>query len=654
MAFESNSVVGTVIDGFHIRRVLGQGGMGVVYEAEDQALARTVALKMIDPALARDEIFLRRFRSEARALARIDSPHIVGIHALRQTEVGVFIVMEYVDGGTVADLIEGGSVSWQRAQPLVRQMLLALDAAHGVGVTHRDIKPRNIMITRGGTVKVTDFGLAKLQQQADAASTMTQGIAGTLYYMSPEQVRGLRDLDHRSDVYSLGMMLYEMFAGRLPFDTGSSQFAIMRAIVEEPLLPLDQVNPAVPAELSRLVMKALEKDPANRFQSAREMLDVAEDLEALSPPPSDAATVVEGMAPYAPAAPRPRRGLLWGALGAFGVLLGIAGFLLYRSFLSGPSSAPATLAVTSSPPGAQVLVDGRAVGTTPLEGHALAGERVSLAVRLEGYQDLDSTLNVADGQRLDLALQLQPLPTDTGADTGTVAAQFASLEITSTPSGAAVWIGNERLGPTPYTGTQMPPGTYTLRVEKQGFAPWQRVGLTLLAGQRQTLDVSLTPLQPAQREANTPPREAPPPLARNATLAVRAVPGGPVAVDGKTLDDSGSMVVAAGRRTVRCGEPPFAVETQVTLAAGAREELICYFERSVNVTVRGAPWGTILINGQEYTAGTAPGLITLRPGRHRIAVRRHGYEMVGNERVLNVKPSFSSNPDTLSFRLRAQ
>lgn len=266
---QQDVLIGRDIDGYRVIEVLGRGGMGIVYKAEDVALDRFVALKVIDPALARDETFVRRFRTEARALASVQSLYIVNIHTLRQTDHGMYIVMEYVDGGTLADLIEKGPMDWERAYPIIRQMLSGFEQAHGVGVIHRDIKPRNIMLSQDGVVKVTDFGLAKLRR-GDRASTVTQGTAGTLFYMSPEQVKGVHDLDHRSDVYSIGMTIYEMLTGQLPFDREAGDFTIMRTIVENKLPPPTQFRSDLPAPISRFIMKALEKDPDKRYASARE------------------------------------------------------------------------------------------------------------------------------------------------------------------------------------------------------------------------------------------------------------------------------------------------------------------------------------------------------------------------------------------------
>ncbi|MEM0962862.1 MAG: serine/threonine-protein kinase [Bacteroidota bacterium] len=263
-------LVGVRVGEYHIERVIGRGGMGVVYKAEDTALGIPVALKAISAAMASDATFVRRFRTEARAMARVASPHIVRVMALRETEHGLFIVMEYVDGGDLHERMAGGPMPWERMWPLLRQMLLGLEAAHTVGVIHRDIKPRNVLLTTDDTVKLTDFGLARF---SDSDATRTQAVAGTLAYMSPEQVRALPSLDHRSDLFSLGLVAYEALAGRLPFDRDGGDFTTMRAIVEEAFPSPTEFHSEVPASVAHALMRALERDPDRRYQTAEEMRD---------------------------------------------------------------------------------------------------------------------------------------------------------------------------------------------------------------------------------------------------------------------------------------------------------------------------------------------------------------------------------------------
>jgi serine/threonine protein kinase len=264
------SIIGKVIDKFQILGILGRGGMGVVYKAKDMTLDRDVALKMIDPALARSEDFLKRFRSEAKALAKLQSPNIVGAYALQETELGLCLVMEFVDGETLAARIQReGAMPVQIAGPVFRQLITALDHAHKVGVIHRDIKPSNIMLTREDVAKLTDFGLARVQVVKN--STVTIGTAGTLYYMSPEQLNALAGVDARGDIYSLGMTLYETLVGRVPFDSKLTDFEVRQAIVEGKIQPPAILNPNIGESVNDVIMKAIARDAGKRFQSASEM-----------------------------------------------------------------------------------------------------------------------------------------------------------------------------------------------------------------------------------------------------------------------------------------------------------------------------------------------------------------------------------------------
>jgi serine/threonine protein kinase len=280
-----DDLIGTEVDGYRVEEVLGRGGMGVVYRAEDVTLSRTVALKCINRSLSNDESFLRRFRSEARALAQIESPYIVQVYTLSRLEMGLVIVMEFVEGTNLKQQIGEDGLAWRKALPLLRQMLTGLEHAHAADVIHRDVKPHNILLAdastlHGNRVKMTDFGLAKVNTTGDRSRTVTEGVYGSLNYMSPEQVESLGGVDHRSDLYSLGMTAYEMLAGRLPFEEEGTTYRIMRTIVEEDLPPLDHFADEVPQPLVDVVMKTLEKDPADRFQSAAEMKTAVDEVRA--------------------------------------------------------------------------------------------------------------------------------------------------------------------------------------------------------------------------------------------------------------------------------------------------------------------------------------------------------------------------------------
>ncbi len=277
-------MTGTTVQHYRIREQLGAGGMGEVYRAEDVRLGRDVAIKFLSPALQADPESRGRLMTEARAASALRSPHIAAIYDIGEHEGAVFLVMEYVEGEVLARRLAKGPVPIPLAIDVALQTADALDEAHSRGIVHRDIKSGNLMVTPRGHVKVLDFGLAKFMTPVRGLSqTLTRSdltlpgvVLGTVSYMSPEQALG-RDLDHRSDIFSLGVVLYEAVAGRLPF-AGSSAVEIIDRIIHHPAPPIGRLEDTLPPELETIINKALEKDPQSRYQSARELYTALDDL----------------------------------------------------------------------------------------------------------------------------------------------------------------------------------------------------------------------------------------------------------------------------------------------------------------------------------------------------------------------------------------
>lgn len=259
---------------YRVEQELGRGGMAKVYRGQDTVLGRTVAIKILAPQFADDQDFVHRFRREAQAAARISNQHLVSVFDTGSDDGVHFIVMEYVDGRTLADLIAGGGrIMPDRAIEVAIDVCRALEAAHAQGVIHRDIKPGNIMLDENGQVKVTDFGIARVTTNADTIA-QTAAVLGTASYLSPEQAQG-QPVDGRSDLYSLGCVLYEMVTGRPPF-LGDSPVAVASKHVLEQPTPPSRLNPDVTPDLDAVILRALAKNPANRYQTAEEF---REDLE---------------------------------------------------------------------------------------------------------------------------------------------------------------------------------------------------------------------------------------------------------------------------------------------------------------------------------------------------------------------------------------
>ncbi len=259
---------------YELEGIVGRGGMAEVFRARDIRLDRIVAVKTLRDDLARDQTFQARFRREAQSAASLNHPSIVAVYDTGEDMVGPtpvpYIVMEYVDGRTLRDLLrDDRRLLPERALEITDGVLRALDYSHRNGIVHRDIKPGNVMLTKTGDVKVMDFGIARAVSDTQATMTQTAQVIGTAQYLSPEQARGER-VDARSDLYSTGCLLYELLTGRPPF-TGDSPVAIAYQHVRENPVPPSRVDPEIPAWADSIVLKAMEKDPGDRYQSAGEM-----------------------------------------------------------------------------------------------------------------------------------------------------------------------------------------------------------------------------------------------------------------------------------------------------------------------------------------------------------------------------------------------
>ena len=354
---------------------LGRGAMGVVYEARDPVLDRTVALKVINrPAAAADELeaYEDRFFAEARIAAKLNHPGIVVVHDVGRDEASgrLFIALELLRGPTLADLASDGPLEWPRVMRIVAQVARALGHAHRHGVVHRDIKPANVIVLPSGDVKVTDFGIAQLES-AHARLTSTGEFIGTPLYTAPEQAK-VEDVDGRADVFSLASVAYTLLTGRPPFMAPTIPGIVHRVVYEEPE-PLAQLVPGLPADVERVLARAMAKDPDARYRTAEAFAEDAEDLvagqrprhaagddlvlvedgshtvrfpggPAPAPPPPGLGDTRTSAPPGRPSSPRV------GVIAAVGIVLGLVGLFLWLSKESArpetatpsPASAPAT------------------------------------------------------------------------------------------------------------------------------------------------------------------------------------------------------------------------------------------------------------------------------------------------------------------------
>ncbi len=375
-----HSLLGQMLSHYQVLERLGAGGMGVAYRAIDSKLGRAVALKVLAPQLADDPTAKARFIREARAASALDHPNIATIYEIGQDGPILFIVMALYEGQTLRQRLNSGRLGVEETVSLLRQMASGLAAAHAAGIVHRDIKPANVMLTRQGTLKLLDFGLAKLVAEHQAI-TMNGETVGTLLYTAPEQLRGER-VDHRADLWALGAVVYEMIIGSPPFK-GESAASTTRRILETEPAPLVSV-PGVPTELSQVVSRLLDKDPANRIQTAAGV------IAALDNNPSGART--------APSPAPRRRSLFAAALLALAAAGSVAAFLWTSSGRTG-REAPAAAAVPRPADPRGDLLQTSAAQSLPA-GQELAAQAAAKA------NDAGARLTVADAKAIEGHLAL--------------------------------------------------------------------------------------------------------------------------------------------------------------------------------------------------------------------------------------------------------
>ncbi|TMK35354.1 MAG: hypothetical protein E6G58_09500 [Actinobacteria bacterium] len=338
---DADPIIGTNVAGFAIESVLGHGAMGVVYVARQDSPARRVALKLITPAFAGDEVFRRRFLREATAAAAIEHPHILPVYAAGETNGTLFMAMRLVDGQDLGEILRGSAqLSLERVVQIIRQIGEALDAAHARGLVHRDVKPGNVLVTHqpdaedGDFCYLTDFGVSTWTASSAAAITLTGQMVGTASYVAPEQIEG-GSVDGRADLYSLGCVLYECLTGRTPFGGRPAAAALYAHLHEEPPPPRS-IRPGLPAGVDDVTTRALKKAPDERYASCRELTH--ELREALAGTTRPQAKVPFAKAPATTSTHRPGRRSARVMMGVVAtvILVAVAGAVFLGTRVRGP------------------------------------------------------------------------------------------------------------------------------------------------------------------------------------------------------------------------------------------------------------------------------------------------------------------------------
>ncbi len=524
----TSSFIGKVIDNYRILESIGVGGMGIVFKAIHIKLDKLFALKMIAPGMFMNKNFIKRFQTEAKALAKFEDPNIVRIYDLRSYKDQWFIVMEYVDGINLLDKIKkDGPFPWQEALHILKQMLSAIGHAHDSGIIHRDIKPNNVMITKDGMVKVTDFGLAK--DQTSFTNTMTVTSGGTLYYMSPEHVKGFSFTDKRSDIYSIGMTFYEMITGNVPFQNINSDFDIRESIVRKEFEKPTFFNPDIPIQLEEIIIKSIAKNPEERYQTTNEMKQAVIDFE-INYEKRSTETVSQKKSKRVKAFNQDKilekinyliKGLKISKTDLlkrdqfFKIGLGIEGILiiiLVLFFFNLESSSPtivqdenkenkniSSLSVLSQPPTAAVYLNGDSIGQTPLMYYLLEPDQYSLNIVKKDHTSIDTTILLQDSSDLKLVFSLQ-IVKKIAAPVKKVTRRkvrsrpiFASLFVNSDPSNAEIWINGKFKGNTPLQLSTIKPGNYQITTKKNGYQTHQNK-VKLNPGKNQPISLTLVSL----------------------------------------------------------------------------------------------------------------------------------------------------------------
>ncbi|UCE18119.1 MAG: serine/threonine protein kinase [Gemmatimonadota bacterium] len=609
---DPEELIGQTVGNYQIIEEIGRGGMGVVYKALQTSLNRIVAMKVLPKQYTRDQEFLGRFRREARAAAGLNHANIIQIYEIGQQSGIHYFIMEYIEGKNLKHLIEEkGALPIQQVLDIAWDTCKALDFAHKHGVIHRDIKPHNIMISKLKVTKVFDFGIARA---ADSGGLTTTGTSiGTPQYMSPEQARGEKETDGRADLYSLGIVLYEMLVGKVPFEGSTAVGTMYRHVNEIPMAP-SQKNPSIPEELDRIVLKALQKEKEKRYQTGEEMI---EDLRLAKEKLSGDRGTPSKKKPH-----RRKRARRIVVLMAIMLVLVLGAAAIYYFELM----TPFALVLKTEPPGASVTEAGVFLGTTPLK---MTKEQIVLGehtfhISMSDYAEEVHRFSLKESDKIDLILPLSK--------------SFGGLSVESDPSGAQVVLDDVSRGTTPVQIEQLKIGAHTLTLHLPGYTPWEgRVNISQGA-----VDTSRSRLSPLP-----------------STFIVSTVPeSASLWIDSLEYEDQTPLTLSLepGEHLINIMKEGFVpLETLLTFRPGQEHPeqfILSSLEDAVvfgSLKIHATPWAEVFVDGKSLGTTKEKGTFEkITAGSHKLRLTHPNYfpherrVHVGDNEVASVSHDFTA------------
>ena len=571
---------------YRIIKELGRGGMGTVYEVQDKDVNEKIAIKVLNLDVSIDATTTDRFRNEIIIASKITHPNVCRLYDFKQDAGLSYITMEYVPGEDLKSMINNeGQLSVKKTLDIARQICEGLSAAHRLGIVHRDLKPQNIRVNRHGEVRIMDFGLARSIEAKGITDTGT--LIGTPEYMSPEQAIG-GEADRRADIYSLGVILFEMLTGTLPFEGETAASLALKHKTEPPPNPR-VMNSKIPEELNALILKCLEKSRKTRFQDVEEILAELKKIEAHLTSPKKSPLVKRTTAKIQGSG-MPSYAVIMGII--LGVMILITGFLLIRNMILAkndkglkPTGQMGSLKITSEPRGAEVYVDDDEVprGLTPFEIELTEGKH---KIRLErsGYQVEVKTVQISAQEPVRREFTLKPV---------------YELKITSNPSEAKVWIDGKYKGQTPIPSLEWPRDSCRLKIAKDGWRTEE--GLRSLSPGQNEIHVDLT-------------------MARFSLSITTEPPGASVTIDDRQQEKTPvDIPVLPGSHKIRIEKEGYqTIVRQITLDKDEEVREVLVQAAPVNIRLSAFPGAEIIIDGN--LVGRVPPILNqaIAPGLHTI------------------------------------